>query len=269
MTKKNKMIRYRITVIGAGNMGSAIIKGIGRRHKITASDKDKGKLKRLSIRRSASSNNREGFVGADVIIIAVKPRHISAVMDELAGVVKKGQLVVSVAAGITTSMIEKKLGRVPVIRVMPNTPLMVGQGMSVICPGRYAKPKQIRIAEALFALMGEIITIKDEKLMDTVTAISGSGPAYMYLFIEALTESAKKLGLSHKAACLLVAQTLAGAVALLQTSGKTPEFLRRQVTSPGGTTEAALKVFHKKKFHKIVHQAVKSAQRRSRQLSRG
>lgn len=260
------MPRYKIAVIGAGNMGSAIIRGVGRRHKIIASDTDKRKLKKLSV--CQAKDNRSAVMGACIIILAVKPQKMPAVINELAGVIKKRQVVVSIAAGITTGMIEKKLGPVPVIRVMPNSSLAVGKGMSVICAGRYVKPKQMKIVEEIFSRMGEAICIRNEKLMDAVTAVSGSGPAYVYLFIEALTESAKKLGLSHKVASLLVSRTMSGALELLYQSGKTPKTLRRKVTSPGGTTEAALKVFHKKKFHAIVHHAVKSAHRRSKQLRR-
>lgn len=245
----------RIAIIGAGNMGSAIAKRIEKKYRIIVSDIDPNKLRKLNIR-----DNVKAVRGADIIILAVKPQNMDAVLDEIKGVNK---LVISIAAGIKTRKIEEKLGRVPVIRVMPNTPLLAGMGMSALCRGRYAGLRHIRIADRIFSSMGKVILVK-EKQMDAVTAISGSGPAYVYLFIESLIKSAIGLGLSKD----MVIQTLKGALGLLEKTGKSPEELRKQVTSPGGTTEAALKVFQREGFTRIIDKAIRAACKRSRELSR-
>lgn len=245
----------KVAIIGAGNMGSAIMKRIKKKYRIIVSDTDPNKLKGLNIR-----DNKKAVMDSDIIILAIKPQNMDAVLDEIKGTNKP---VISIAAGITTRRIEKKLGKVPVIRVMPNTPLLVGMGMSAICLGRYAKDRHIRLADKIFSSMGKVVITK-ESVMDAVTAISGSGPAYVYLFIESLIRSARGLGLSKE----LVLQTLKGAIVLLEKTGKSPEELRKQVTSPGGTTEAALKVFQKEGFSRIIDKAVNAACKRAKELSR-
>lgn len=256
----------KVAVIGAGNMGNAIIKGIKGRYKVIASDYDKSKLAKLKV--STTTDNVEAVKNSEIIILAVKPQSMDSVLNDIKHAVNPKHLVISIAAGIKTKKIENILGNIPVIRVMPNTPMLVGLGMSVICAGRFAKNKHMEVAEKIFASMGKVIHIKDETKMDAVTAISGSGPAYVYLFIESLVKAGIKLGLNKSDAETLVLQTFKGAVMLLEKSGKTPLELRKHVTSPGGTTEAALRVFEDKIFHEIVHLAVKSAHRRSKELSK-
>lgn len=253
----------KIAVIGAGNMGKAIIKGIKGRYKITASDVNKNKLKGLGV--STTTDNSTAVKNADIIILAIKPQNMNFVLNEIKNIVNPKQLIISIAAGISTGRIENKLGRIPVIRVMPNMPLLVGMGISALCKGRYAKSVHLKDAGKIFS---SIVYIKKEALMDAVTAISGSGPAYVYLFIESLIKSAMDLGINKNTAAALVLQTLKGSVALLEKSKKSPEELRRQVTSPGGTTEAALKVFEKREFDKLINEAIGAAYTRSRELSR-
>lgn len=248
----------RIAIIGAGNMGSAIVKGIGEKYRIIVSDIDSYKLRGLNIR-----DNVKAIRGADIIVLAVKPQNMDTVLEEIKGAVKPNQLVISIAAGIKTRKIENKLGRIPVVRVMPNTPLLVGMGMSALCAGRYARLRHIRIVDRIFSSMGKVIAVK-EKQMDAITAISGSGPAYIYLFIESLIKSAVGLGAPRD----IVIQTLKGAIALLEKTGKSPEELRSQVTSPGGTTEAALNVFKKEGFTRIIDKAIRAACKKSGELSR-
>lgn len=255
----------KIAVIGAGNMGSAIIKGIEKKYKIIAADTDKNKLKKLNVR--TTTNNVKAVTGSEIIILAVKPRSMDDVLNEIKYSIRPSQLFISIAAGIKTEKIENILGKIPVIRVMPNTPAMIGLGMSVLCRGRFAKNKHMKITEKLFGSLGKVLCVAKEEMMDAVTAISGSGPAYVYLFIEALAKAGIRLGLDKKDTEILVLQTLKGSVSLLEKSKKTPEELRKQVTSPGGTTEAAMETFEDKLFHEIVHQAVKSAHKRSRELS--
>lgn len=253
----------RIAVIGAGNMGRAIIKGIKGRYKIIASDIDKGKLRKLGVR--ATADNIKAVRDADIVILAVKPQNMDSVLAKIKGEISPKKLVVSIAAGITTKKIEKKLGRIPVVRVMPNMPLLVGMGISALCNGRYARASHLREAGRIFS---RVVYVKKESLMDAVTAVSGSGPAYVYLFIESLIKSAIDLGLNKNIAEILVLQTIKGAVTLLEKTGKSPEELRRQVTSPGGTTEAALKIFEKKEFIKLINEAIGAAHSRSRELSK-
>lgn len=245
----------KVAVIGAGNMGGAIARGLKKRYKVVVSDLDKNKLKRLNIR-----DNVKAVRGADIIILAVKPQDMDTVLDEIKGTNKP---VISIAAGITTRRIEKKLGKIPVIRVMPNTPLLAGMGMSALCRGRYAGTRHLRKAVKIFSGMGKVILLK-EKQMDAVTAVSGSGPAYIYFFIESLIRAAAGLGLPAH----IVIQTLKGAIALLEKTGRSPEELRRQVTSPGGTTEAAINVFQKRGLSDIIGKAVMAAHKKARELGK-
>lgn len=250
----------RVAVIGAGNMGSAIIKRIRKRYKIIVSDIDQNRFREINV-----SNNRKAVKDADIIILAIKPQDMDTVLEEIKDVVMPSQLIISIAAGVKTRKIENRLGKIPVVRVMPNTPLLVGMGIGGICKGRYANSNHLSEVKNIFP---GFILVEKESLMDAVTAISGSGPAYVYLFIEALINSAVGLGLSISDAKVLVYKTIEGAMGLLEKTAKEPIELRRQVTSPGGTTESALKVFQKKGFCEIIEEAVNSACRRSKQLSR-
>lgn len=259
-----------IAVIGAGNMGEAIIKGLSKT-KIIVSDKKKNRLKRIKkkIKINIVSNNTEAVKKADIIVLAVKPQDIEAVLNEIKGVVNTKKIIISIAAGIKTGKIEKSLSdKIPVVRVMPNMPALVGMGISVLCAGKYAKNKHMQIAKKIFVGMGKVLEVKKESLMDAVTATSGSGPAYIYLFIESLIDSSKKLGLNKTVAKELVLQTLRGAIELLDKTRQDPAKLRRQVTSPGGTTETALKVFKNEGFQRMILSAVKAASKRSKELSR-
>lgn len=255
-----------IAVIGTGNIGRAIIKKIKGKYKVLASDIDKNKLKGLRV--STTVDNKKAAKDTDIVIISVKPQNIDLVLEDIKSAVNPAKLIVSIAAGVTTKKIENKLGKIPVVRVMPNTPLLVGMGMTALCPGRYAGLRHIKKVKKIFSAMGKVIFIEKEKLMDAVTAVSGSGPAYICLFIESLAKSAMDLGLDKKTASALVLQTMRGTMALMDKTRKSPEELRRQVTSPGGTTEAALKIFEKKEFVKLVNEAITSAHKRSRELSR-
>ena len=259
-------MKIKIAIIGAGNMGGAIADSIKRKYNVIVSDIDKKKLKK--IRTKTTTDNKKAVTGASVVILAVKPQNIKRVLDCLKGSITKKQLIISIAAGIPVKVIENKLGKVPVVRVMPNTPLMVGKGMSVLFKGGYAKASHFKTAEKIFSEVGKVLSVKKESLMDAVTAVSGSGPAYVYLFIELLIKSARKLGLSKDSAKTLVYQTFDGALALLEKTGKEPDVLRKQVTSRGGTTEAAHKVFDKMGIDKIIHKALQSAHKRSKQLSK-
>jgi len=269
---KNK----KITVIGAGNMGSVLVKGLVEKLKVSPRnivviDIDKLKLKKLkkSFKINISSFNSGAVTRADIIILAVKPQSMDLVLKGLSSSISNKQLVISIAAGITTKYIESKLGgRIPVVRTMPNTPLHVGAGITGVYAGKYVKKNHLTIVQKIFCCLGEIVIVKKESLIDAITAVSGSGPAYVFLFIESFLLAGQKLKLSKAMTDVLIMQTVKGAVKLLEESQKSPQKLRQQVTSPGGTTEAALRVFNEKKFHKIIAAAVKAAHKRSRELSR-
>lgn len=199
---------------------------------------------------------------ADVVVLAVKPQVMNEVLSDLAGAVGSGQLVVSIAAGVPTSRIERALPGVPVVRVMPNTPALVGQGAAAIAPGTYATDAHLSVAQEILQSTGIVIRVAEDRL-DAVTAVSGSGPAYFFLLAQLLQEAAVAVGLSAEQARELVVQTAVGAAAMLRDSGDDAATLRSAVTSPGGTTAAALEVFDHAGLRQIVHQAVQAARDRS------
>jgi pyrroline-5-carboxylate reductase len=190
------------------------------------------------------------------------------VLEDLGPVIRKSQLVLSIAAGIPTRMIEKFMAtQVPVIRVMPNTPALVGLGMAALALGRAARPSHERLARAIMETVGAVVTVPEVK-MDAVTAVSGSGPAYVFYLAEAMRDAGVELGLAPRIADQLVRQTLKGAGALLAQSHEEAHALRQRVTSPGGTTEAALKIMENAKVRATISKALKRAADRSRELSR-
>src|SRR5690606_17391587 len=178
---------------------------------------------------------------ADTVLIVVKPQDIAALLDEIAQAVRPGQLIVSLAAGVTTSFIEARLPqRTAVVRAMPNTPALVGAGIAAISAGAHCDDAQLREAQRLLAATGQVIVVPEQQ-QDAVTAISGSGPAYVFYVVEAMIEAGVHVGLPRSTATELVVQTLAGSATLLRETGEHPTILRERVTSPGGTTAAALR----------------------------
>jgi pyrroline-5-carboxylate reductase len=195
---------------------------------------------------------------------------MSSVLAEIRSVVSRRQLFVSIAAGISTVRLEAGLGAAArVIRVMPNTPALVGNGMSVLVRGRRATPADERLAATIFGGVGDVERVRDEALMDVVTGLSGSGPAYVYRFAEALIAGAVAEGLPEALARRLTFQTLRGGAVMLQETGRSPEELRAMVSSPGGTTLAGLRALDDREFVTIVAGAVVAATRRSRELGQG
>ncbi len=263
----------KIAFIGAGNMAEALIRGIVRRklaapEEIIAGEIDPGRREKvqreLGIR--VTGDNREAVSRAEIVILAVKPQSLDRVAGEIAGAITPGQLVISILAGISTRKLEDKLGDgARVVRVMPNTPALVGAGVSVICTGRKAGQDALADAGTILGAVGEV-RVMGEELIDAVTALSGSGPAYLFLFVEAMARAGERLGLEREEAAKLAAATLAGAGRLLVESGRPAGELRRQVTSPGGTTEAALKVFEERGLEEIVEVAMRAAADRSKEL---
>lgn len=210
----------------------------------------------------------EAIRGRDVIVVGVKPRDVPDVLKTIAGTVAEGQTVISLAAGVTTQAFESQLGVVPVVRAMPNIPALVREGVTGIAPGSHAGTAHLDIAREVLGAVGAV-RIMEEALLDAVTAVSGTGPAYVFLLAEALTEAAMREGLARDVAENFVHQTIRGAGHLLTDTDKSPAQLRYEVTSPGGTTAAAMHVLEEKGFRAVVEDAVRAAAVRARELGGG
>lgn len=203
--------------------------------------------------------------GREVVVVAVKPRDVHHLLEQIHPVFAEGQLLLTLAAGVPTSVFEKVLGEVPVVRAMPNTPAIVREGITGIAGGAFAAPEHVNLAERVLSAVGPVTRL-DEHLLDAVTAVSGTGPAYAFLLAEALTEAAIREGLPRDVAEMLVHQTVKGAGHLLVDTGRSPFELRSEVTSPGGTTAAAMHILEERGFRALVEDAVRAAALRSKEL---
>lgn len=263
----------KLGFLGCGNMAEAIIKGLLAKNlipkqSIIASDVRMGRreemVSRFGIRSTAS--NREVVEQSDVIILAIKPQVLTKVMTEVGALIRADQLVVSLCAGVPTLRIEQFLSlEVPVVRTMPNIAAFVAQSATAICAGTHASPEHMEITSALCNGFGTVEEV-DEGLMDSVTGLSGSGPAYIFLIIDALADAGVKVGLRRDQARRLVGQTLLGASTLLLSSGEHPGELKDMVTSPGGTAIAGLAALEKGGLRTTLISAVETATRRSEEL---
>jgi len=264
---------HKIGFIGAGNMAQAICRaiintGLYKPAQVTAYDVDNQKcaLFNKEFRIVPANDNPSLVTSSQCVILAVKPQHIPHVLDEIRSAIDEHQMIISIAAGISTKYIETGLGKsLAVIRTMPNTPLMFGAGTTALCRGRYASEEHLNFAERLFRSAG-LTVIVEEEMMDAITALSGSGPAYFFYLVEAMTQSAIELGLEPALAKKLASNTGLGAMKMLIQSQQEPQELRRRVTSPGGTTEAAISVLDAEDVKRTFIEAIKSAARRSKQL---
>lgn len=267
--------KLRIGIIGAGNMGQALIRGLlragvpsGRVVVVEADASTRQRVRRAFRVRGAGLD--EIARRCDVIVIAVKPQDLPPVLDQLArGLRARAHkpLVISIAAGVRLAMLEGRLGRVPVVRVMPNLPAKVGCGISALATGRTVGASHLAIARAIFGCVGEVVELP-ERLFDAVTAISGSGPAYFFLIFKALRDAGSRAGLPNAIAQRLALRTASGSVALAEASSRRLEDLIAQVASKRGTTEAALNVFRRHRLAGSIQAGVAAAVRRSRALSR-
>jgi len=263
----------RIAFIGAGNMASALIEGLLGANtcapeRIVATDVRADALAALAARHGirTATDNAAAVRDADVVVLATKPQVFDALLPELAPHVDAGKLVLSIAAGVPIAVIERQLGAgVRVVRAMPNTPALVQTGATAIAAGTHAGAQDLQLAETVFRSVG-IVERVPEALMDAVTGLSGSGPAYVFLMIEALTAAGVREGLPERTAEALVIQTVLGAARLLQQSGESPEALRRKVTSPGGTTAAGIERFEQGAFRDLVTDVVRRATERGAEL---
>ncbi|HZO83313.1 MAG TPA: pyrroline-5-carboxylate reductase [Candidatus Binataceae bacterium] len=280
----------RLGFIGAGNMAEALARGliankVFKPAELVASDVDAGRRRRFktALRVETTTDNLAVLSAARAVLLAVKPQTIDEVLRELASAqtassnetrggpkrAAAGKLFISIAAGVTLARLEGALGaRARVIRVMPNAPAMVGQGMAALVRGRHATRADEVFALRIFRAVGDAVALKDEALLDTVTALSGSGPAYVYLFVKALTDAAAAEGLPAELALRMALKTVRGAEENMRRSPLSAAELIRIVASPGGTTEAALKRLDGAGFSAIVADAVHAAAARSRELGR-
>ncbi len=254
-------------------MGSALIGGLAGKdphisEKVRFFDSDPEKRRSVSgkFKVESAGSGSELAEWADVIVIAVKPADVKKVLLEIRGALAPLKLLVSVAAGVSVRTIEKTVDvNIPVVRAMPNTPAVIGLGMIVISAGKHAGEEHLKRAEALFSSAGEVIRIEEE-MMDAATAVSGSGPAYLFYLAEAMEAAAAEAGFSRESAEKLVRRTLLGASAMLLKDGAPPFELISRVASPGGTTEAAISTLEAGAFAGLVKKAVNSARDKSREI---
>ncbi len=263
----------RIACIGAGNMGSAMVRGMLRANvvspaRITLSNHKKAKLKTLKkeLGIRVTDDNAQAVQKADVVILAIKPQILPGVLSEIKDQACNGALFLSVAAGIPTSLIENLLGgKTRVIRAMPNIAAAVGEAATALCPGKFARKKDMRLARQLFETCGTVQEIKEE-LMDAVTGLSGTGPMYVFIIIEALSDAGVRMGLAREDATRLATQSVLGAARMVQETGQHPIYLKDLVTSPGGTAINALYSMEKTGLRAVLMEAVETATVRSREL---
>ena len=260
--------------IGAGNMARAMGGGIaaGRPDvRIVATDPDEGARERFAKETGGTiASLDEVIAAADVLVLAVKPQVLGTVLDKLAGKARAEQIVVSIAAGFTLKSLARKLGATSrLVRAMPNTPALVGEGITVLVGVGAATADDLETVRGLFTSVGDAAVIADEAQLDAVTAVSGSGPGFVFAFAEAWLKAAESAGLAPELAERLVKQTLFGAATLWRTSGDPPDKLRAMVTSPGGTTLAGLEALEARGFARAIASAIEAAARRSKELSAG
>lgn len=270
----------QIAILGTGSMGKAILSGLlaagTSPANVRVTTKSKASADAISPNHgvqataleSDSAANSSAAKGADLVILAVKPNMILETLKDLASVLKPGCLVVSVAAGVTTAAMEEQLsGNAAVVRAMPNTPSVVGLGVTGISKGSNVSSAQLDLAVELFASVGKVLVV-DESKIDALSTISGSGPAYVFYFAEKLIAAAKSLGFSEHEASLMVKETFLGSATLLATSTSSPEELRQQVTSPNGTTMQATGRFDAADLEKVFIEATEAALARAKELGK-
>jgi pyrroline-5-carboxylate reductase len=274
------MENNKIAIIGAGSMGGAILSGLVAAgysaDSITASTATTQSAKALAEKfsittfalESSASANSQAAENADILLLAVKPAKVLETLSEIKDTVKSGALVISVAAGVTTSAMEQALGsKASVIRAMPNTPSIVGHGVTGIARGSSATDSQLGIAKELFETVGQVLIVDEDKI-NALSTISGSGPAYVFYFAEKLMVAAMKMGFSESEANLMVRATFLGSATLLAASSDSPETLRAQVTSPNGTTMQATARFDQADLEKVFIEATEAALARAIELGK-
>ncbi len=270
------MQHLRIAFVGAGNMATSLIGGLCAQGvpatNLCASNRSPEKLAQLASQHGIHTytDNCAAVAGADIVVLAVKPQVMQVVCQELAPHVPQQALVVSIAAGISCASLQRWLHNGPpraIVRCMPNTPSLLGLGASGLYANAAVNPAQRQQAEQLLKAVGLALWLDEESLLDAVTAVSGSGPAYFFLLMEAMSAAGEQLGLPPAVAAQLTLQTALGAAQMACTSGESAAQLRRRVTSPNGTTEAALQTFQAGGFAPLVQRALSAAAARSAELA--
>ncbi|MHB8874923.1 MAG: pyrroline-5-carboxylate reductase [Myxococcaceae bacterium] len=272
-TKHESMLDRKIAFLGAGNMAEAMIKGLlragtARPENIVATGRRAERLDELKAAYPirVTTDNVAAAREADIVVLAIKPQAMAKLLLQIAPAVDPRKLVISIAAGVPIVALERKLGAgARIVRAMPNTPSLIGAGACAIAAGEHATPEDLRTAEAIFHAVG-ITTVVDENLLDAVTGLSGSGPAYVFLIIEALCDAGVKVGLPRYTALKLASQTVLGSAQLLIETKAHPGALRDQVTSPGGTAIAGLHTLEAGGLRTTLMNAVEAATRRAKEL---
>lgn len=264
-----------IAVIGSGNMGSSIIGGLIKKNypsqQIWASDQNPEKLAALKKQFSiqVTNDNLIAVKKADIVILAIKPQIMAEVLIALANAIQAQKpLVISIAAGISENSLANWLKKnIAIIRAMPNTPACIGEGATALYANQWVKPSDREIAENILSALGLVVWIEDEKMMDVVTALSGSGPAYFFLMMECLQQAAQEMGLNEEIARMLTLQTAYGATRMARDSQNSLQELRKEVTSPGGTTEKAITVLENNHIRDLFRKALQAAKIQSEAIA--
>jgi pyrroline-5-carboxylate reductase len=269
----HESMHKRLAVLGAGKMGGILIEAFLKQGLVPAKSiaatvrhREQERRKFSAAAVSLDTDNRAAARAADIILLCVKPQTIGGVLDEIRSELTEKKLVVSIAASVPTDYIERRLGgNFPVIRAMPNTPSMVGAGITAICKGKFASEKDLESARKLFDAVGKTVVV-DEKHMDAVTGLSASGPAFIYIILEALAEGGVKMGLSRDLATLLAAQTTLGAAKVALETGHHPALLKDTVTTPAGCTIDGILELEEGKLRVTLIKAVVKASQRAKEL---
>jgi len=265
----------RIAILGGGNMGTTYAKAFVRSNIVKTGDLliiEKHPEKRKSLRDEGVADLKEEINESlstyDILIVAVKPQDFKSLVPDLIKVIKPNQLIISIMAGITISTIQTLLKHDKIVRAMPNTPAQLGFGITAFTVCKDASLDQISIVDTLLETTGKAIFMKDEELLDAVTALSGSGPAYYYYFVKHMIEAGKQMGMEEPVAAMLVKQTMLGAFQIMSNSKDSLDDMIKAVASKGGTTEAALNSFEKSNVGQDIIEALKSAEKRAKELSK-
>ncbi len=267
------LIKQKIAIIGTGKMGSILLQSMLNQNllsadQLKATDKaaDKGLPARMALPVPVGSNNPEAAAWADIILLCVKPQVVKTVVEEIRPQLEESKLLISIAASVPTGLIEKAAGiSVPVVRAMPNTACSIGSGMTGICRGRFANEEHLAMTRSIFNTFGRSVII-EEGLMDAVTGLSGSGPAFVYIILESLAEAGVKVGLPRDIATELAAQTVLGAAQMVLETGHHPALLKDAVTTPAGCTIDGILELEEGKLRVTLIKAVVKAAERARQL---
>jgi pyrroline-5-carboxylate reductase len=266
----------KVAIIGVGKIGETLLNGmiknnLVKKENLAGSTAQEGHAQEINKKYGIKTyiNNKEMISGKDIIILAIKPQTMKKVLSDIKDIISEKQLIISIAAATSTQFIEECLEKnIPVIRAMPNTPALINEGITVVCPGRFVDKSHIQIAIDIFGAVGLVEVIHREELMDVVTALSGSGPAYAYIIIESLTEGGVRMGLPRELAQKLTTQTLLGASKMVLETGMHPALLKDAVTTPAGVTVDGLMELEDGGIRVTLIKAVSRATEKSKEISR-